>query len=102
MNTVEIRIKSLRAIAKQSHRSEGLPRSLSFARNDSCTVSSYSCVFVANLLYGISKFPLIYVSSPQGERMEVRGLSSLSFLKDKKPLIIGIIEIPMLQEIIGV
>jgi len=28
----------------------------------------------ANLLYGISKFPLIYVSSPQGERMEVRGL----------------------------
>jgi len=29
-----------------------------------------------NLLYGISKFPLIYVSSPQGERMEVRGLSS--------------------------
>jgi len=28
------------------------------------------------LLYGISKFPLIYVSSPQGERMEVRGLSS--------------------------
>jgi len=26
----------------------------------------------------------------------------LSFLKDKKPLIIGIIEIPMLQEIIGV
>jgi len=27
-------------------------------------------------LYGISKFPLIYVSSPQGERMEVRGLSS--------------------------
>ena len=62
----------------------------------------YSCVFVANLLYGISKFPLIYVSSPQGERMEVRGLSSLSFLKDKKPLIIGIIEIPMLQEIIGI
>jgi len=31
----------------------------------------------ANLLYGISKFPLIYVSSPQGERMEERGLSSL-------------------------
>ena len=29
-----------------------------------------------NSLYGISKFPLIYVSSPQGERMEVRGLSS--------------------------
>jgi len=57
---------------------------------------------VANLLYGISKFPLIYVSSPQGERMEVRGLIYLSFLKDKKPLIIGIIEIPMLQEIIGV
>jgi len=27
-----------------------------------------------NLLYGISKFPLTYVSSPQGERMEVRGL----------------------------
>jgi len=53
-------------------------------------------------LYGISKFPLIYVSSPQGERMEVRGLIYLSFLKDKKPLIIGIIEIPMLQEIIGV
>jgi len=26
------------------------------------------------LLYGISKFPLTYVSSPQGERMEVRGL----------------------------
>jgi len=25
-------------------------------------------------LYGISKFPLTYVSSPQGERMEVRGL----------------------------
>jgi len=31
----------------------------------------------AKFLYGISKFPLIYVSSPQGERMEVRGLSSL-------------------------
>jgi len=31
---------------------------------------------INNLLYGISKFPLIYVSSPQGERMEVRGLSS--------------------------
>jgi len=28
----------------------------------------------ANLLYGSSKFPLTYVSSPQGERMEVRGL----------------------------
>jgi len=25
-------------------------------------------------LFGISKFPLTYVSSPQGERMEVRGL----------------------------
>jgi len=32
--------------------------------------------FVVKFLYGISKFPLIYVSSPQGERMEVRGLSS--------------------------
>ncbi|PJA61847.1 MAG: hypothetical protein CO162_04140, partial [bacterium (Candidatus Ratteibacteria) CG_4_9_14_3_um_filter_41_21] len=28
----------------------------------------------AKFLYGISKFPLTYVSSPQGERMEVRGL----------------------------
>ena len=33
-----------------------------------------------NSLYGISKFPLIYVSSPQGERMEVRGLSSSSLI----------------------
>ena len=33
----------------------------------------------AKFLYGISKFPLIYVSSPQGERMmEVRGLSSFA------------------------
>jgi len=33
----------------------------------------------ANLLYGSSKFPLTYVSSPQGERMEVRGLIYLLY-----------------------
>jgi len=36
-------------------------------------------------LYGISKFPLIYVSSPQGERMEVRGLSSAFVVKEYPP-----------------
>ncbi|PIV63485.1 MAG: hypothetical protein COS11_07155, partial [bacterium (Candidatus Ratteibacteria) CG01_land_8_20_14_3_00_40_19] len=41
-------------------------------------------VFVANLLYGISKFPLTYVSSPQGERMEVRGLIYWKASKQKK------------------
>jgi len=61
METVEIRIKSLRAIAKQSdevvarsvsdvathlfHRSKGLPR------NDSCTVSFlFVCIRVKNLV----------------------------------------------------